>query len=115
MKKNKLPKIPTDRFSDPSAQEQVRNGLAGFEKPAINGVNGIDMAFERGQVVTWIPRKARRYCYGLPLAYEPLSVEIVSGPRVTGDYRVKILTSHAKRILTRPTYDVDGKSLVVEV
>lgn len=77
-------------------------------------VNGIDIAFAAGQVVTWVPRKARQRCYGLPIAYEPLKVEIVSGPRVTGDYRVRILAKQAQRFLNRPTYDVDGRSLVID-
>lgn len=77
-------------------------------------VNGLDVHFAAGQVVMWVPRKARQRCYGLPIAYEPLQVEIVSGPRVTGDYRVRIVAKHAQRFLTRPTYDVDGRSLVID-
>ena len=104
--------IPISQSLDPKAQELVRIGLAKFSKPEVKGVNGCDVAFPAGHVVTWVPRKARQRCYGLPLAYEPLPVEIVSGPRVTGDYRVRILAKHAARVLTRPTYDVDGKSLI---
>ncbi len=113
MKRNReIQVIPISQSIDPKAQELVRIGLAKFSKPEVKGINGIEVSFSAGQVVTWVPRKARRHCYGLPLAYEPLEVEIVSGPRVTGDYRVRVLAKHASRVLTRPTYDVDGKSLI---
>lgn len=107
-----VPVIPGELATDPEAQERVRRGVAMFAMPKPRGVNGIQTQFKPGDIVTWLPRKARRGCFGLPIAYQPVDVEILLGPRANGEYRVRVVEPAIRRVLSRPFYEIDGQSLV---
>lgn len=64
-----------------------------------------------GDIVMWVPRKARQKCYGHPIAMAPVRV-LIKGNLQKGDvFSVEVLDAKDKRWLWKSRYSVPVMSL----
>ncbi len=64
-----------------------------------------------GDIVMWVPKKARQNCYEHPIAYAHVRVKILHGPAKGELYGVEILDVKDRRWLSKPKYSVARHSL----
>lgn len=64
-----------------------------------------------GDIVMWVPRKARQKCYEHPIALAPVRVQIRSNLQKGGVFDVEVLDAKDKRWLWKSRYSVAVLSL----